>query len=106
MTRWLRLAGPPAIHLIRDATALPLLPAGEQRHALLLSLGTLRASVGGESGNLAAVLDDSSGQCRRLFAAPPLGLAAELRDAAGVLFAGVVTAVRLGQGQCTIEVQA
>ena len=106
MTRWLRLAGLPAIHLIRDATALPLLPPGEQRHALLVSLGTLRASVGGESGNLVAVLDDSSGQCRRLFSAPPLGMEAELRDATGVQFAGIVTTVRLGQGQCTLEVQA
>lgn len=106
MTRWLRLAGPPAIHLIRDATALPLLQPGEQRHSLLLSLGTLRASVGGESGNVTAVLDDSSGQCRRLFTAPPLGMAAELHDAAGLLFAGVITAVRMGQGQCTLEVQA
>lgn len=103
---WLRLGGEAPVNLIRDARALPLLDPGERRHALLLSLGTLRASAGGELGNLTATLDDGAGQCRALFAVPPLGLPAEVRTDAGVQFAGVVTAVRMGQGQCTLEVQA
>lgn len=103
---WLRILGHPVRNLYRDARALPSLPADEARHELLESVGTLRSGVEGETPNVTITLRNDSAQCARLLAVPPLAVAAELRDEAGVVFAGTVQSIALDGSECRVGIQA
>lgn len=105
MTAWLRIAGTPARQFYGDASALPHLAAGEARHALLEGVGTLRASVEGETPNLTVTLRNRNGECARLFAQPPINAAVQLLGPDGVLFEGVVARIVMDDG-CQVEVQS
>jgi hypothetical protein len=101
---WLRIEGAPPRQFYKNADALPLLDLAEAHHALLESAGTLRARVDGTVANVTVRLRDTSDECARLFwLDPPIGARAELRDGSGVLFAGTVSVIRLGE-QCEIEI--
>ncbi len=102
---WLRIAGTPPRQFYANADALPHLAAGEARHELLESVGNLRAGVEGETPNMTVTLRNRNGECARLFALPPITAAAEIRDEAGVIFAGVVASIALGT-DCRVEIQA
>lgn len=103
---WLRIAGHPARNFYRDARALPLLPTGEARHELLLSLGALRSSAGDETPNVTVTLRNDDGQCARLFAAPPLGAPVHLIDETGIVFAGVVNEIALSSAEARVGIVA
>lgn len=105
MKAWLRIAGTPPRQFHRDALALPHLVAGEARHQLLESVGTLLAGVNGETPNLTVTLRNRNGECARLFARPPIHAAAQVLGPDGVLFEGLVARIALGT-ECQIEVQA
>lgn len=102
---WLRIAGRPARQFYADDTALPYL-ADEARHCLLDSAGSIRSGVEGETPNISVTLRNAYGECVDLFRIPPLGAAAEvIHHADGVLFAGIVQSVDMGE-ECTVAVQS
>lgn len=103
---WLRILGRPTRNFYADARALPHLPIGEARHELLVSAGTLRSSVDGETPNVTIALRNDSGQCSRLFASPPLAAIAELRDETGIVATGTVQSVALDGGECRVGLEA
>lgn len=101
----LRILGKPTRQIYRDARDFDALAAGEARHELLLSVGTLRSSVDGETPNITAVLRNDSAQCARLFARPPIGATAELRNQGGIVFSGTIRSVALGK-DCELGIEA
>lgn len=102
---FLRIESEPPRSFYVSPLALPLLPASEAREELLLTVGALRSSADGETPNLNITLRNTSAQCSKLFADPPIGAKAELRNEDGVLFAGVVSSVDLGE-DCRLSIEA
>lgn len=87
---WLRILGAPARVYYRDPDDLADIAGQGAPRQLLRALGTLRSGIDGETPNVQVSLRNESGQVSALMALPPLGAAAEIRDASGVLFAGSV----------------
>lgn len=87
---WLRIIGSPARVYYRDPDDLADIAGQGAPRQLLRELGTLRSGIDGETPNVQVSLRNESGQVSALMALPPLGAAAEIRDASGVLFAGSV----------------
>lgn len=102
---FLRIDSEPPRNFYVNPLCLPLLPAQEARHELLLTIGSLRSSAEGETPNLTATLRNTSGQCSQLFSAPPIGDKAEIHDEDGVLFSGVVRTVDIGE-DCRLSIEA
>lgn len=102
---WLRLIGEPVRVFHNAATDRALLAGQGRPHELLLGLGSLRSGIDGETPNIKVTLANGSGQCARLFAVPPIGAVAELRDATGVLFAGTVHDVSMDAGECVLGIE-
>lgn len=103
---WLRIAGSPPRQFYATADALPHLVAGEARHELLRSVGTIRSDVEGESPNVSVELRNESGQCTALFALPPIGAVAELLSEDGPVFVGVLHDISLDATSCTLGIEA
>jgi hypothetical protein len=102
---WLRIAGAPARNLYRNSP--DALPAKEAKHGILIGLSELRSTTDAENANITASLSNDSGEASALFsAAPPIGAQAEIRDASGTMFAGVVRAISLSAAGAEIEVEA
>jgi hypothetical protein len=103
---WLRILGAPARTFHKDPRDRAAMAGQGAPQELLRSIGTLKSGIDGETPNVQVTLRNDSGQCARLFGLPPLGAAAELRDASGVLFAGSVHDIALGSPDCTLGVEA
>ena len=102
---FLRIDSEPPRSFYVNPMAIPLLPAQEARHELLLFVGALRSSAEGETPNLAVTLRNTSAQCSQLFADPPIGVKAELRNEDETLFTGVVRTVDIGD-DCRLSIEA
>lgn len=102
---WLRILGAPARVYYSDPRERDAMAGQGSPHELLRSIGTLRSGIDGETPNVSVTLRNDSGQVSRLMALPPLGAAAELRDASGVLFAGSVQSVDLSSPDATIGIE-
>lgn len=102
---WLRILGAPTRVFYADPRDRPSLSGQGSPHELLRSIGTLRSGIDGETPNVSVTLRNDSGQCTALFAAPPIGATAELRDASGILFSGTVQGVELGQPDATLQIE-
>ena len=87
---WLRILGAPARVYYRDPDDLADIAGQGAPRQLVRELGTLRSGIDGETPNVSVSLRNDAGQVSALMALPPLGAAAEIRDASGVLFAGSV----------------
>jgi len=102
---WLRIEGRPSRQFYRSIDDVQCLAIGEARHELLLSAGTVRSDVDGETPNVTIVLRNDAGQCARLFATPPLGDPAQIVDASGVRFSGFVSSVELDT-DCRVTIES
>lgn len=102
---YVRIESEPPRSFYVNPLAIPLLPAQEARHELLITVGTLRSSADGETPNLTVTLRNSSAQCSRLFADPPLGAKAQIMDEDGVRFSGVVRDIEIGD-DCRMSIEA
>jgi len=73
----------------------------------LLSIGTIRAgmSPAAENANCTVSLDNGDGHFSDLFVTAPLGFYVTVQDAAEVVFAGVITEVKLGS-TCELSLEA
>lgn len=103
---WLRILGAPSRVYYSDPRDRAAMAGQGSPHELLRSIGTLRSGIDGETPNVSVTLRNDSGQASRLMAFPPLGAAAELRDASGVLFAGSVQSVDLSSPDATLGIEA
>lgn len=105
-TVWVRLMGTPTRQFVGNVDTLPVLDAGQARHALLDSVGIVRSDAFAETANISIALRNGSGECSALYATlPPLGAAVQVMAGNDVVFAGSVTAVHLAE-LCTLEVEA
>jgi hypothetical protein len=103
---WLRIVGSPARVFFKDPRDRPDMAGQGSPHELLRSIGALKSGIEGETPNVSITLRNDSGQCKALFAFPPLGAAAELRDADGVIFSGSVHDIALGAPDATIGIES
>lgn len=104
---WLVIEGSPARQYYAPAASPPPLDPQTARHEILRGVSPLRSDAEGEDANLTAVLDNRSGEASALLARrPPLGARARLMTAAGQVFTGVVTEIRLDSTSAQITVQA
>lgn len=82
-------------------------PVTAARPGRLVSIGTIRAALSpdAENANCTVTLDNGDGYFSQLFALPPLGYAATVKDSLTVVFQGSVTAVTLA-ATCEITIEA
>ena len=102
---WLRIEGRPSRQFYRSVDDVRHLVAGEARHELLLSAGTVRSDIDGETPNATVILRNDAGQCARIFAIPPLGEPAQIVDASGVRFSGFISSVELDT-DCRVTIES
>jgi hypothetical protein len=106
---WVVLRGAPVRQFYADAETMAAQGvATDAKHLLLLPLPAIESALsvdGPQSSSLSVLLRNDAGQARALLAVPPLGAAVEVRDAAGVVFAGRLVEVSLGD-TATLQVES
>ena len=110
MISFLVIYGAPARQFYINRDAVDYLNPAQAKHGILLDLGDLQSGVAGENANISVALDNSAGQCTRLFAAPPVGAKAiAFSVIAGVAvsqFSGVIQSIELDAEKATLQVEA
>lgn len=102
---WLRIESEPPRQFVKNPGDLASLTVAEAKHVLLESVGKLVSGVDGETPNITLSLRNANAECARIFLSPPLGAAAALMDADGVVFSGIVSRVSLDE-TCQVTIQA
>jgi len=103
---WLAIAGAEPVVLIADVRARQWIASSLRVAEVLRAVDPLRDSIEGEVANVSVTCDNEHGQCKGLFAVPPLGMPATLygarSGAAVALFEGVVESVSLEGEDCRL----
>lgn len=101
MNYWVTVHGQPVRQFYADAETLRAQGnATDAKHLILLGVGAIESALsvdGPQSSALSVRLRNAAGEARALLAIPPLGARVELREAAGVVFAGRLVEVVLGE---------
>lgn len=109
MTHWVTVYGQPTRQFYADdATLRAYGDASAAKHLLLEPLGPIAAELSVDEARSSSVdvsLRNRYGQVARLFATPPLGARVEVLTPAGVVFAGRVVQVTLGD-TATLQVES
>lgn len=110
MISFLVVYGNPVRQFYINRDAVDYLTAAQAKHGILLDLGDLQSGVAGENANISVTLDNSAGQCTKLFAAPPVGAKATafsvISGAAVAQFSGVIQSIELDAEKATLQVEA
>lgn len=109
MSYWVVIHSAPVRQFFADRDTLRAhATAGVSADVLLLPLPAIETALsvdGPQASRVSISLRNSARQATHLLGLPPLGARAEIRDAAGVVFAGRVVQVDLGE-VATLEVQS
>lgn len=100
MSYWVTVYGQPVRQFYADADTLRAQgSATDAKHLLLAGVGALDSALsldGPQSSALAVRLRNAANEAGALLAVPPVGARVELREAGGVLFAGRLVEIVLG----------
>lgn len=102
MSLWFRIG---QRQFYQDAGAVPFMNPKLAAHLLLTDAGQLKATTGNENASMTLTLKNANGECRDLFAAPPLGQLVPVFDNATQIFEGRLTQIDLST-DCKVQVQA
>jgi hypothetical protein len=103
---WFRILSTPIRQFHFNGDALPFLDPKQARHELLIDAGELATTTGADNASVSLTLRNTSAQCTKLFADPPLGADVELYGDEELLFEGTVSQIDLSATDCKISVTA
>lgn len=104
---WVELDAEPLVQLYADPAVRSELDANYARLQLLDSVSTIRSDVDGESANVTITLINTGSEASELLTdRPPLGAAVRVVEDGVVLFAGLISQIRLAADVATLQVEA